>query len=256
MIAGQSKRTHLSGVRHMVQLGTELEKSLSAYTCAAVAAGVSLLAMTKSAEAKIVYTPANVSIPINGSPVLLDLNHDGIADFAFRNTANPTSSSGGRLYAALNINRRNQENEVWGKGVSDRRFASALHAGIPVRSNKSYFQQGPEGKLAKFLVLYSYMGYLSQSDTSGQWLYTKHRYLGLKFIVSGEVHYGWARVAVTLDRTKGIAATLTGYAYETIPNKPIITGKTKGSDVVTLEPATLGHLAQGASGISGWREKK
>jgi hypothetical protein len=35
-------------------------------------------------------------------------------------------------------------------------------------------------------------------------------------------------------------ATLTGYAYETIPNKPIITGKTKGPDVITLDPATLG----------------
>ena len=49
---------------------------------------------------------------------------------------------------------------------------------------------------------------------------------------------------------------LTGYAYETVPNKPIITGKTTGPDVITLDPATLGHLAQGASGISAWREKK
>jgi hypothetical protein len=39
-----------------------------------------------------------------------------------------------------------------------------------------------------------------------------------------------------------IAATRTGYAYETIPNKPIITGKTKGPDVITLDPARLGHL--------------
>jgi len=35
-----------------------------------------------------------------------------------------------------------------------------------------------------------------------------------------------------------IRATLTGYAYETIPNKPIIAGKTKG-------PATLERLALG-----------
>jgi hypothetical protein len=30
-----------------------------------------------------------------------------------------------------------------------------------------------------------------------------------------------------------IVATLTGYAYETIPNKPIVAGATKGSDVIT-----------------------
>jgi hypothetical protein len=41
------------------------------------------------------------------------------------------------------------------------------------------------------------------------------------------------------------SSTAIGYAYETIPNKPIVTGQTKGPDVV--EPATLGHLARGAA---------
>jgi hypothetical protein len=95
-------------------------------------------------------------------------------------------------------------------------------------------------------------------NTGGQWLYTQHRYLGLQFMISGQVHYGWARVAVTRapGSTRPIVATLTGYAYETIPNKPIITGKTSGPDVITLEPATLGRLGQGAEGISAWRVKK
>jgi hypothetical protein len=39
---------------------------------------------------------------------------------------------------------------------------------------------------------------------------------------------------------------LTGYAYETIPNKAIVTGKTKGRDVITVRPASLGHSAAGA----------
>jgi len=90
----------------------------------------------------------------------------------------------------------------------------------------------------------------AESRTSGQWLYTKNRYLGFQFIIGGQTHYGWARLAVT-QRAKrhGIQATLTGYAYETIPNKPIIAGKTKGPDMVTLpldtEAGTLGHLALG-----------
>ena len=42
----------------------------------------------------------------------------------------------------------------------------------------------------------------------------------------------------------GYNATLTGYAYETIPNKPIVTGATKES----AEPAeSLGELAAGAA---------
>ena len=88
-------------------------------------------------------------------------------------------------------------------------------------------------------------------------MYTKNRYLGLQFVINGQVHYGWARLSVSLTDPSlnkfGIYAVLTGYAYEDVPNKPIITGKTKGPDVITLDPATLGHLAGGASQIPAWR---
>jgi len=40
------------------------------------------------------------------------------------------------------------------------------------------------------------------------------------------------------QNTGSIVATLTGYAYETIPNKAIIAGKTKGLHVVTVQPDT------------------
>jgi hypothetical protein len=63
-----------------------------------------------------------------------------------------------------------------------------------------------------------------------------------------EVHYGWARLIVTLghhrqfDDVRGI---LTGFAYETVPNKPIIAGRVTGPDVITVHPETLGGLALG-----------
>jgi hypothetical protein len=65
-----------------------------------------------------------------------------------------------------------------------------------------------------------------------------------------------------------IKATLTGYAYESIPNKPIIAGRTKGPDeasfegpnaaltLPTREPATLAALAMGAPGLSIWRREE
>jgi hypothetical protein len=83
----------------------------------------------------------------------------------------------------------------------------------------------------------------------------KNRYLGLTFYIDKKKHYGWARVsAITRRHPLRITGIVTGYAYETIPNKPIIAGKTKGPDVVTVQPATLGHLAAGASGIPAWRK--
>ena len=71
--------------------------------------------------------------------------------------------------------------------------------------------------------------------------------MGLRFDIKGQSHYGWAH----LQNVTVVGGTLTGYAYETIPNKPIITGKTKGPDVITLEPGSLGALAAGAARLHG-----
>ena len=94
----------------------------------------------------------------------------------------------------------------------------------------------------------------------------QHRFLGLKFKIHGETHFGWARFNVTLSQTATIQATLTGYAYETVPNKAIVTGKTKGPDadndapianvrVPTTAVASLGLLARGSSGLVAWRRR-
>jgi hypothetical protein len=269
MIPRNSRGQKANGGRRTVRVNSELEKTLSAYAGAAVAAGVSLLAMTKVAEARIVYTQADVKIGSNAGPVPLDLNHDGMTDFVLSNSFHSmvtfSSPSFARLF--VGIGSGSGRNKFWGRGVMTSRFrsrfASALRAGFTVRANKSYFQKSPKAVMARLDMNYlpnlrRSTSYRYTSYTGGQWLYTKQRYLGLEFMISGRVHYGWARVAVT--RTgKGfgknsIQATLTGYAYETIPDKPIITGKTKGPDVITLELASLGHLAQGASAIPVWRK--
>jgi hypothetical protein len=88
----------------------------------------------------------------------------------------------------------------------------------------------------------------------GKWNDVKNRYLGLKFNDSlGDVHYGWARLNERCNkkgkRGTGAETLLTGYAYETVPNKPIIAGETQGPDVVTAQPddapGSLGRLALG-----------
>jgi len=278
------KHERPSNRRPTIRLGQELEKSLSAYVAAALSAGASLLAITRSAEAKIVYTPAKVNIPINGGPVPIDLNHDGITDFVLSNFFRTPTTYPPFSLATLVVGTGagNTRNKFWGRGYmakpsnrfSSNRFVAALRPGLSVGANKSYFRKSPKGLMARLWVFYRSallprVGPAGASCsphtggcyswTSGQWMYTKNRYLGLQFTISGHIHYGWARVTVTRGSAKqknSILATLIGYAYETVANKPIITGKTKGPDVVTLEPATLGRLGQGASGISTWRAKK
>ena len=101
-------------------------------------------------------------------------------------------------------------------------------------------------------------------ESHGPWANVTHRYLGLEFIIKGKVHYGWAR----LNNPRGSWPTLTGYAYETIPNKGITMGKTKGPDdavgqaspvshsTAAAKPASLGMLALGTEGMMLWRRKE
>lgn len=252
--------------RPIIQFGPQLEKALSSYTKAALAASVGLMAMAKSAEAKIVYTPADVPIAVNGGPYFLDLNHDGIADFILSNVfRTPTSdgfpSSATLLVSASGVTR----NQVWGSG-SKVRFASALPAGVSVGANKAHLRKSPTDLMARLRVDFHPSDRLAKAYTycstwwagcssfvSGKWLNKKSRYLGLKFVIKNEIHYGWARATVKqTSKRRGdtsITAKLTGYAYETIPDKPILTGKTEGPDVIKLPaditPHGLGRLAAG-----------
>ena len=110
----------------------------------------------------------------------------------------------------------------------------------------------------------------SGQGSLGKWLNVTNGYLGLKFTIKRKTHYGWARLTVRALGGAFIKATLTGYAYETIPNKAVIAGQTKAMDdskcrkqpnpaaltMPTPAPATLGALALGAPGLSIWRRKE
>jgi len=111
------------------------------------------------------------------------------------------------------------------------------------------------------------MAWSDGANRAGRWANVSGRYLGLKFRIKDKIHYGWARFNVTVGNSR-ITATLTGYAYDTIPNKTIIAGQTKGMDDNTIEepsasmtvprsqPATLGALAMGAPRLSIWRREE
>jgi hypothetical protein len=62
------------------KLSESTNHQLHMYALAAGAAGVGVLAVAQSAEAKVIYTQTHVVIGTNHI-YSLDLNHDGIADF-------------------------------------------------------------------------------------------------------------------------------------------------------------------------------
>jgi hypothetical protein len=223
------------------QLSDSLHNRLNAYALAASAAGVGVLALVQPADAKIVYKSVHKVIDHNGQSYYLDL--DGVKDFKLAFRYRTTSGNAG---SSANVFPANKSNQIIGynwKGHSTS-FASALKSGDQI---------GPSGKFGAKRNVMAIHTYFFSTFYLGPWLnangYGKGvtgRYLGLKFFVQGQAHYGWARLNLKLANRNGgikMVTTLTGYAYETIPNKAIIAGKTHGRD-----EATLGRLAQGASG--------
>jgi hypothetical protein len=241
--------------RTPAKLSESVHQRLNMYALAAGAAGVGVLALSQPAGAKIVYTPAHRVIGPHQS-YKIDLNHDKITDFTISNFA--TCGTDQCVYALFQKPRAG--NSAVGYNFnSGLMLESALKPGARIGPG-GHFQKGT-GALVE--AVFS-SGGLS-TNVFGPWPNMKDRYLGLKFQIKGKTHYGWARLSVQVSKTT-ITSTLTGYAYETIPNKPIIAGKENGTDdspalnteslaTPASAPATLGMLATGARGPSVWRRE-
>jgi hypothetical protein len=232
-------------------LSESLHRQLNAYALAASAAGVGVLALTQPAEGKIIYTEAHVVIrSASRDQYILDVNHDGVADFWFNASNWATKTSTSFAYMKFGRAPREYSNQVRGH----RPFDSALRKGVRVGSGTSFNSRNG-------LMAHANSDLRNHPWFSGDWANSgkgvKGRYLGLKFYIKGKPHYGWARANVKVSTFPvNFTVTLTGYAYETIPNKAIIAGKTRGPDVITIHDAGLGHLARGADAIPAWRGKE
>ncbi len=67
-------------------------------------------------------------------------------------------------------------------------------------------------------------GTMAYGTNMGYWIGATDKYLALKLVVGAETYYGWARLDVTASST---SFTIKDYAYESTPNKCILSGQTK-----------------------------
>jgi hypothetical protein len=240
------------------KLSESCNRRLNAYALAASAAGLGLFTLVPGADAKIVYTPANLPL-MNQQQVFFDLNQDGINDFSFYGQS-ISRRSVSTFFFRLTVSPAQQGNAIWGvESHEHASCAAALPRGTRVGPKRPFQPDrvvlfdssgGPNGGTA-------YCPWGGKTGTA---------YVGLKFSIQGQTHFGWARVKIASMYPYKVS--LTGYAYETIPNKPIITGETKGPDygtdgqpapaalsAPTPRPVTLGALALGSPAPSIWRRR-
>ena len=232
-------------------------RRLNAYALAAGAAGVGLLAATP-ANAGVVYTPTKITISLTGTSIY-DLNPAGSAVAPFLIAAGFTSP--GFYWDTISFNPQTSGARfVQGPGTSW--SIAPLQAGVVIGPGRRF------GSPTR--------GFLATIGPYGGGTYNNHdgfkfgqtSYVGFKFLISGQTHYGWARVDVRYNPNtpkRRLYLQLTGYAYETIANTSIKAGQTTGTAVMPskesvgpeskLPAQSLGLLALGADGMAAWRRE-
>lgn len=263
--------------RTRTNLPEQLHERLKTYALAAGAAGVSLLALTQPSEAEIVYTPVDVVISRGGS-YNLDLNNDGIVDFTIVEHRGRSEFLTGQ-WLTVKPEAGNLVKCLTSSCVSSFIAPAALYRGsrIGVPGQRGWLRS--TGSMA--FEEESKSGFVNYD---GPWANVTDRFLGLRFLINREEHFGWARLSVIFHAGPDVRTWwvhLTGFAYETVVNKPIRAGQFQDDDgdalarpqstspgdatptsVVRkpvsghLQFAILGALALGSDGIPLWRREE
>ncbi|HEV2378426.1 MAG TPA: hypothetical protein VG206_01370 [Terriglobia bacterium] len=253
------KGAQIRGERKRI-LDSGLEKRIATYA-AAGAAGVGMLALAAPAQAEIVYTPADLRVsqaPCCDSPgIKIDLNNDGVKDFSVWIWS---YADFGPTYVDLFLYAKNRANGVRG---ADRGFAARLNSGAIIGSSQKFAQARTfRGiPLVDMDVQYTGIGREKTSFCYGPWSQpAKNGYLGVRFDISGQTHYGWIRLTTGACIGGGrLDAIITGYAYNTEPGQPIFAGEgAPGAEASTVRPesGTLGQLALGSLGLALGRRRE
>jgi hypothetical protein len=189
-------------------MASKLDKKLKTYS--ALAAG--LTAIGGQAFGQIVYTNIPDSTFSNDT-YYLDLNKDGIVDFEIYNYSYVSASSSYRA----NYISANGSNEILATNTffSSYNFpaAIALNSGENIEVNPGFWSTSG--------ILFGEGTYSGYSNKVGKWQGAVDKYVGLKFKVDNNTHYGWARLDVAND---GSSFTIKDFAYEMSPDKKIIAG--------------------------------
>jgi len=191
---------------------------------------------TFNAKSEIVYVDVNPDINIQNDSFALDLDSNGVMDFKILHNSNSSVYSL-RVYNANQI--------IWPQVNISTLSGNCLLNSISTISNSLQNFSSNYGWIGSDSTIYAfrpqtsfyYVGYIPMSIG----------YVGLRFDVSGNTHYGWLRARTSrVDYTGGIGSgssfskgiTIYDYAYESCPDVPIVTGKTSGTYKESVETIT------------------
>ncbi len=202
---------------------SRFSRRLPRYAAAAVAASAG-----PALPAAIIHITAPFNVNTHGSAHAWDIDGGGTDDFQFFN--NYSSASSRSLLAF-----RGNAGNAWVRGNAS--------ASFHLRAVPGNFTIGAAGPFqASAQVAFSSNG----APQGG--LHSGAEYVGFKFQLTGQTHYGWANITLG-----GSGLTFNDWAYESTADTPIAAG------AVVPEPAQsaagLGLLALGAAGVAAFKRR-
>jgi hypothetical protein len=249
------------------QLSSLLDHRLAAYALVATAAASGVPAFAQAASDPIVFTPAiatgigatDSAAPERNSIVYTpasinffgDFNQHQVIDIDFtsENVANITINVSGHYSISFGGSSTFvRAGASWQGSVMPHVLAYGNHIGASAK----FAGQGE--------VIYSVWSRAhDQHVCRGVFRKTQSGYLGVRFSISGETHYGWIALSANCGPGgKGggtnVSGTITGYAYNKVPNEHIDAGQTSSESEEKREetkpsmpePGTLAALSLGS----------
>lgn len=189
-----------------------------------------------SVDAQIVYT--NISpdavLDSTSAPYMLDFNNDANPDLVFsvQHLVGTGSQSGIPFTyigdaAAVGFPVGNQ---VLG-AVSSSSFAvTALNAGDPISAAQNF--GGSSSSALGLNALITAPGAGTFPVTAGDFLAASNKFLGAKFVVGANTHYGWVQLSVNAMAT---LLTIHDYAFNATPAGALNAGQMVGLENVNVE---------------------
>lgn len=196
-----------------------LLKNVKSYSALAVG-----LIAADAVQAQIVYTDVVPDAVVNGNfdavdwhdasafgSYQIDLDDDGNTDYTLRVRSDLAFGIGYLDPAGDNQYVNNPANP----------FGTPIEKGVEIGASSQEWKG-----LLVYPNGYNYLGTLSTlgktiEQGGGGWTGKTDKYLGLKFKIGSQTHYGWARLDARDDDR---VYTLKDFAYESTPDQPILAG--------------------------------
>ena len=216
----------------------QLLKNISAFI-------VTAMLFSVSANAQIVYTDvipdSSTAVSANPGQTIteyydLDLNNDATNDFiikAFAFKQQPSSLACNVTAAPLN-----------GNAIKDS-LSNSETVAIPLEVNALIDSNLLVNQVWQTSGWQKLRAHATSSIYPGLWVVNSDNYLGLRLLQAGQTYYGWVRLWVNVPSAgPGSFASfvIRDYAYNSIPNQPILAGEGQPTSVGILENSSASSI--------------